>query len=92
MSRNKKPAQKHERETLRAVHKLHPQIRAGVEVRTTSNTHKWLIAELEGKTVRVSVGSSPSNPDGSVRECVRCVTRQFRELGVELKPNKDKPT
>lgn len=76
-------AQKHERETVRAVKALHPQIRADVQTRR-GNTHKWLVATLGEHTVRHSVASSPSNPDSMVEVVARAIRRKFAQLGVTL--------
>lgn len=76
-------AQKHERETVRAVQALHPQMRADVQTRR-GNTHKWLVATLGEHTVRHSVASSPTNRDTMVDVITRAVRRKFAELGVQL--------
>lgn len=75
-------AQKHERETVRAVQALHPGIRCTVQTR--SNTHKLLLASIGGVTVRHGISCSPKDRDTMVERIVREVRNDLRSKGVQL--------
>ena len=73
--------QKHEREALRAVQAICPNMDVNLQ---PAGRHPRLTARYADRTVHVSVASSPSCADAVAMHTVQLVRRRFRGLGIEL--------
>jgi hypothetical protein len=77
-------SQKHEREAIRLVRAMHPDMHADIERRHGKNAHAWLIATVGETSVRVCCSSSPKAPDAWLRQVRGNVRRAFRDKGLDI--------
>jgi hypothetical protein len=75
--------QKHEREALAAVQRLHPDVEARVEG-GGGGGHSKLVATIDGKTVTLTLASSPRDPDHMVNIVRQQARRMLIAKGVAL--------
>lgn len=76
--------QKHEREAVRLVERMHDGAIARIETRQGINAHKWLVLDIAGHTLRFTLPSSPRDGDHSLHHLRRQVRRDLRARGITV--------
>lgn len=76
--------QKHERKAIEAVEGMHPELSAAIETRDGQSGHSWLVVTFQGERVRITMPSSPSQPELVPRNARQTTRREFLKKGITL--------
>lgn len=79
--------QKHERAAVRAAEELSEHLSAHVENRSGQNGHSWLVLthdQHRNTPVRITLPSSPSQPEAVPRNVRQTARREFLKKGITL--------